>query len=118
MIIRHTLPTSSFTKLDRRVFVNPKLSDGAVRLYGYLCSLRNGASFSDTYITKALNISQRVLYNRKKELKDLDLILVDQISARNYVIYIGYTSLGATEVKALWAEEEDNEPVRVKSKED
>jgi len=107
MIIRHNLPSSRFTKLDRRVFANPKLSDGAVRLYGYLCGLRNGANFSDTYIMKALNISSRALYNRKTELKALDLILVDKVSARFYIIYIGYTSMGATEVKEMWTDEED-----------
>ena len=109
MIIRHTLPNSQFTKLDRRVFTNPKLSDGAVRLYAYLCSLRNGANFSDTYVCKAMGISKRVLYNRKKELTELDLILVDQISARCYIIYIGYTSLGAKEAKELWKAEDDTE---------
>ena len=107
MIIRHNLPNNKFTKLDRRVFSNSKLSDGAVRLYGYMCSLRNGANFSDQYLLTALSISKRALYNRKKELKEADLILIDQISARVYVASIGYTDFTARQVKNLWRSEED-----------
>lgn len=107
MIIRHNLPSKKFTKLDRRVFANKDISDGAVRLYGYLCGLRNGANFSDTYIKIALGLSQTVLYRRKKELTEADLLLVDQISPRVYVAYLGYSSFGATQVKAMWKEDED-----------
>ena len=108
MIIRHNLPTKSFTRLDRRVFTNPNLSDGAVRLYGYMCGLVNGANFTDAYIMKALAISKTVLARRKKELKDFDLILVDQISPRVYVIYIGYTQMTATDVKEWWITNHDD----------
>ena len=108
MIIRHNLPTKQYTKLDRKVFCNPELSDGAVRLYGYLCGLRNGASFSDTYIIKAMAIKQSTLTRRKKELKDADLILIDQVSPRIYVIYIGHTSHPASDVKRGWLKEDDN----------
>lgn len=108
MIIRHNLPTRKFTKLDRLVFSNPKISDGAVRLYGYLCGLRNGANFNDAYLKQALHISQTVLTRRKKELKDQDLLLIDQINPRVYVGYIGYTSMPATEVKEMWQEDEDH----------
>lgn len=108
MIIRHNLPTKNYTKVDRRVFVNPKLTDGAKVLYGYLCGLRNGANFSDKYIVKAMGMSLRALANRKKELKENKLILIEQISPRVYVIYIGYTSLSAAEVRDTWIMEEDN----------
>jgi len=107
MIIRHSLPSKNYTKVDRRVFANPKLSDGAKVLYGYLCGLRNGANFSDKYIMKALGLSQRSITNRKKELKDSDLIFIDQIGPRLYVVYIGYTSLSAKDVRANWINEED-----------
>ena len=107
MIIRHSLPTTRFTRIDRKVFTNDKLTDGATRLYGYLCGLRNGANFSDKYIMSALKISQAVLTKRKKELKDIDLILVDQITPRLYVIYIGHSRLSASEVKAGWNREDD-----------
>jgi hypothetical protein len=107
MIIRHNLPNQKFTKLDRRVFANASISDGAVRLYGYMCGLRNGANFSDAYIKKTLDISQAVLYRRKTELKNADLLLIDQVSPRLYIAYIGYTGFGARQVKNLWKDEED-----------
>jgi hypothetical protein len=107
MIIRHNLPNKAFTKLDRHVFTNRWLSDGAVRLYGYLCGLRNGANFSDKYIIQALAITQRTLTSRKKELKDQKLILVDQVGPRIYVIYIGHSKMSAATVRAQWKKEED-----------
>ena len=108
MIIRHNLPHKQYIKVDRKVFINPNLSDGAKTLYGYLCGLRNGANFSDSYITKALRISQAVLTRRKRELKEADLILVDQVSPRIYVIYIGHSTYPASEVKSRWVNEDDN----------
>ena len=107
MIIRHSLPSRGFTKVDRNVFTMTQLSDGATRLYGYLCGLRNGANFSDKYILKAMIISQRALTNRKKELKDAGLILMEQITPRIYIIYIGHTKLSALDVKNQWIKEED-----------
>ena len=107
MIIRHNLPTRRFTRLDRAVFTNKELSDGAVRLYAYLCSLRNGANFSDTYIMVALGLSRRALGNRKKELKEHKLLLTEQIGSRVYVAYIGYSRMTAEEVKDNWGEDED-----------
>ena len=41
------------------------------------------------------------------ELKDAGLILVDQISPRIYVLYVGHTRLCASEVKRMWVSEED-----------
>ena len=108
MIIRHSLPTKSFTRIDRRIFANPNLSDGSKVLYGYMCGLKNGANFSDKYLLIAMDISQAVLTRRKKELKDMDLILVDQIAPRVYVVYIGYSGMPATEVKDWWLSNHDD----------
>lgn len=106
MIVRHSLPTKNFVRLDRYVFTSQDLTDGAKVLYGFLCSLRNGASFSDAYITKALNISQSALARRRRELTAAGLILVDQVAARVHVVYIGFTNLPAALVKEQWVEED------------
>lgn len=111
MIIRSLAPNYAFTRVDRRVFTNPKLSDGAKVLYGYLIGLKSGQNFSDKYIMKALDISKVVLARRKKELKEQDLILVEQVTARLYFIYIGFTDYPASKVKAHWLSEEDTEEV-------
>lgn len=107
MIIRHRLPYKSFTKIDRYVFADRDLSDGAKVLYGYMCGLRNGANFSDKYIQAALDLSQPVLARRKRELTKAGLIMVEQISARIYVIYIGFKGYPAEQVKTDWEKEED-----------
>lgn len=106
MIIRHCLPNSSYTKIDRGVFTHKGLSDGAKVLYGYLCGVVNGAQRADTYIMKALDVSRASLARRKKELTETGLILVDQIAPRVYVIYIGYISMSAEQVKAQWIVED------------
>ncbi len=108
MIIRHSLPVNKFTRIDRKVFTDSSITDGAIRLYAYLCGLKNGANFSDQYILAAMKISKNTLAKRKKELKDKDLILIDQISARVYVIYIGYTNMPATQVKEWWIANHDD----------
>ena len=77
-------------------------------LYGYMAGLRNGGSFSDTYIMGALQISKAVLYRRKKELMEKDLILVDKVDFRTYILYVGYTDVPARQVKKQWRSEEDN----------
>lgn len=105
MFIRHYLPTEGYTKIDRKVFTDSSLSDGAVRLYGYLCSLRNGSDFTDNYLIKALGISKDTLARRKRELKERGLILVEEIRPRCYVIYIGYIGYCAEQVKKQWESE-------------
>lgn len=101
-IVRHSLPTESFTKIDKKVFIDRELSDGAVRLYGYLCGLRNGADFTDNYVIEALGLSKDTLARRKRELKNRGLILTEQIAPRVYVIYIGYIGFTAEKVKQQW----------------
>ena len=110
MIIRHDIAKSvrgSYTKVDRYVFTNRKLSDGAKVLYGYLAGLKSGSNFSDTYILKALGISKAVLYRRKKELTETDLILMEKLDLRTYAIYVGWTKVPASQVKQEWIADED-----------
>lgn len=107
MIIRHTLPSTKYTKVDRRVFGNQNFTDGACRLYGFLCGLRNGSNFSDAYIMKALGWSKMMLHRRKKELIEANLLLIDRVGPKLYIGYIGYTDYPATKVKAHWVNLED-----------
>lgn len=107
MIIRHTLPTTKYTKVDRGVFGNNNITDGACRLYGFLCGLRNGSNFSDAYIMKALNWSKTMLHRRKKELSNHGLLLVDRIGPKMYIGYIGYSGFPAKKVKDHWVDNED-----------
>jgi len=102
MIIRKSLATDKYSKIDNKVWTNPKLSDGAVRLYGYLASLRNGQNYVDNYLVKALGITQKTLTNRKRELKNEDLILSEQIDKKIYILYIGTSDRPASYVKEYW----------------
>jgi hypothetical protein len=106
IIIRDPL-SSNFTKVDRRVFTKRGISDGAKVLYGYLSGLPTGQKYTDSYLVKALDVSMRTIANRKKELTNADLILVSQISARNYMLFIGRTDHPASLVKMHWEREND-----------
>ena len=97
-----------YTQVDKYVFTKRGLSDGAKVLHGYLAGLKDAENFSDTYILKALGISSTVLARRKKELKDHDLILVDQIGPRVYILYVGSTKISASAYKEQFTAEEDS----------
>ena len=111
MIIRHEIPLqrSHYTKIDRYVFTDRRLTDGAKVLYGYVAGLKSGSNFSDKYIMKALAVSKAVLYRRKRELIDTGLILIDKIDMRTYVLYVGFSTCSAEQVKAQWIAEDDGE---------
>ena len=106
MIVRQADLFKGWTKVDNHVTTNKKISDGAFRLYAYYSGLRHGDNFVDKYVIKGLGISKQVLTKRRKELKDADLICVDQIAARIYVIYIGNTRMSASRFKIQFEKEE------------
>lgn len=106
MIVRKVEPYTEYTKLDRNVFSDKTISDGAARLYAYLSGLKTGGQFKDTYIMKCLGISQPSLTRRKSELKKKDLILIDRVGLKQYFLYIGNTKFPASRVKAHWDKEE------------
>lgn len=95
---------SHFTKVDRRVYDIPKevLSDGGKVLYMHLLGVQHGRNFTDGYFAKKCYMSLRALANKKKELKDLDLIAVKQISPRVYLCFVGNTFCKASKVKSEW----------------
>ena len=107
MIIIRDMVRDNYTKVDRSVFTNRNLTDGAKVLYGYISGLPIGQQYNDKYILKALDISQQTLTRRKQELKKLDLILVSQVGPRNYVLFIGRTNNPASWVKRNWEKEND-----------
>lgn len=107
MHIKKSLPRDKFTKISNLVFSNAQLSDGAKVLYGFLASMPNGKTIVDNYILKALGISQPVLTRRKKELKDVGLILMVQLAPRVHDLYIGFPGFSAAMVKAAWEDSND-----------
>lgn len=107
MIIRHASPNKAYVKIDRYVLTNPALSHGAVRLYCLLCSMRNGANFSDEYLIKVMKVTRQTLHRWRLELKEKDLIYVDKVSKFSHIIYIGLSNKGARVVKQQWENYED-----------
>jgi len=97
-------PYDNFVRLDRSIIKSRTLSDGAVRLYGYLASLRQGSKYSDEQTIEDLGIGEATLYRRKGELKNQDLICTQQLAPRVYIIFIGTSKYKASAVKAEWNE--------------
>lgn len=108
MIIRKIEPFTEYTKIDKNVFLDKTLSDGAARLYGYLCGLKSGGDFLEKHMMKRLDIQRTTLHRRKKELQERDLINIHQTGPKNYFLYIGNTKLPASEVRKKWEGEEDD----------
>jgi hypothetical protein len=106
MHIKKSSPKVSYTKISNDLFSDARLTDGAMRLYGFIASLPNGKSISDRYIMKCLNVSQRSLTNRKKELKDTGLLLMVPIAPRVHDLYLGYPGFPADRVRQMWNEED------------
>ena len=102
MIIRTGNLFKHYTKIDNYVTANKQISDGAFRVYTYYAGLKDGNNFVDEYVMKALNISQKVLTNRKSELKKAGLILSDRIASRIYVLYIGNSKISAARLKKAY----------------
>ena len=105
MFIRHELPSSNWTKIDRKVFTLP-ISAGAKVLYGYLCSMKNGSALKKDAMAEELGIKPRTLTTQERELKDANLLIIEQIQPRIYVAYIGHTKKTAEQVKIDWKKED------------
>ena len=111
-IIRKTLPNGingNYVKYDPRIFLIKDLSDGAKVLYGYVASMRNGGEFSDVFFMKGLSLSPSAFKRRKKELVDAGLMLVDRVGLKNYILYVGFIGMSATEVKRRWLENDQKD---------
>jgi len=110
-IIRKQLASDKYTKIENSICVlDPKeLSDGGLRLYMFLASLKNGIEVTDTYLMLKLQKSARSILKYKQELKKLDLICTTKVQSNMYFIYIGTLERGATQVKCTWELEQERE---------
>jgi len=107
MHIKRSLPREKFTKISNTLWTDALLSDGAKVLYGFLVSLPNGKTIHDGYIAKCLNLSNRSVSYRKKELKKAGLILLVPLAPRVCDLYIGYPDLPASKVRDIWEKDND-----------
>lgn len=101
MYIQRIPPKRFFTKLDRNILVHDGLSDGAKVLYAFLFGLPPSTNYSDGYLIKVLKLSKRAIASRKKELRDADLLVTEQIGARVYHAYMGTSALPASKVMKI-----------------
>lgn len=97
----YTPPTMAFSKLDRNVLYLP-MSEGAKILYWFYATLKPGKYYSDTYAMKAIGISKSALMRRKNELREVDLLHVEQVAARTYITFLGTTKHSASKEFAEW----------------
>jgi len=105
MFIRKGLPGNYWNKLDNKIFTLD-MSPGAKVLYAFLLSTHDGAVWTDEAIKDALGISRNTLLRQKKELRENNLLLVEQIQPRIYVAYLGHTNKSAEKVKLEWKKED------------
>lgn len=111
-IFKYVKKDKQWTQFDNLIFTidRAELADGAKVLYGFLAGWKNnGAAMTSSYIMKCLSISEPTYNKYVRQLKALDLILIERKSPRNYVCYVGNTDLGASFVKKFWRELDDND---------
>lgn len=92
-------PMNNFVKVDISVMFSD-LTDGAKALYVVMSSLKSGQSFTDTFLMNGLKMSKQSLWRRKKELKDMDLVHVEQIAKKVYFTFVGTKNYPASRVAA------------------
>ena len=102
MQLRKAAPSTNYSKICNQLWTDPRLSNGAVRVYGLYASFRTGGDYTDAYITKVLSMSKRTLTRCRCELRAVGLIEIDQISPRIYILYLGYYGNNAISVKEHW----------------
>lgn len=82
-------PVKFFSRVPNKIFFEKDLTHGAKVLYGIFCALRPGNNYTDKYLMKVLNVSAPTLTRYKKELKDLDLLMVVQVNKGIYFTFVG-----------------------------
>ncbi len=102
MLVKKGLPFTNFTKIDNNIIEMLEVSDGAFRLYSWLAAQPDGATIDDIVLQKRLKLSRAVITRRKKELKDVNLILLDRVGPNLYNMYVGCSDKFAHRVKEEW----------------
>lgn len=80
--------TCYFTQITNQITKNNKLSDFAIRLYGYLKSHTNNFYLSYRTITNYLNISRDKLNKGINELKKSGFLEIKELKGKNQYKYI------------------------------
>ena len=101
MFIQRILPEKGWGKIDRNVMTNKKLTNGAKVLYAVLVGFPPGANYTDAYLAKILDSSQRAIYRRKGELKKEGLLLIERLAPTVYQAYLGHSKLTAHQVRDI-----------------
>ena len=119
MTIHKFLPngkTGNYTAFDNGVLRMTKdmLKDGAKVMYMFIASFQNGKQLTHGYIAKSLGYSENTIQSYFRDLKALDLVVIDRVGAKNYDCYIGSTQRRASDVRTNWKilTESDADPIR------
>lgn len=105
-IVRKFLAKDNYTKMDNNVARNKKISDYSYRLYGFMSGFKNGFQLNDAYIAKSLDWARSKVARAKRDLVEADLICVEKIDRSTYFLYIGSSSITATQVMENWNKDE------------
>lgn len=92
--------------VDPEVISYPQLSNGAKVLYIHLCGIPAGHLINHNRIAKVMGISKRTLILKKKELKDMDLILIKQVAVGVTILFVGNSNISASTLKNNWEKKE------------
>ncbi len=106
-VYKYTKKNKQWTQFDNLVLTMDKvvLADGAKVLYGFLAGYSaNGKNMTVPYIKKCLGLGQSTYEKYIRQLKKLDLIVVNRVGPKLYDCYVGTTTTPASKVKEYWKE--------------
>ncbi len=109
MIHMKKTPIRAFVKIDYHVINSPALSDKSELLYVRLSKLPQGSVVSNQELCKLFRISEKTLLLAKRELESCGLLCTRRISKRQYMNFLGNSTVSAEQFMAEYFEELDND---------
>lgn len=92
--------------INAGIFTDKDISYGALIIYIYIAQFAQGYNFQKKLAANHLNISERVLTERMRELSKKDYILIDKDQGYEK-LYVSVGDIPASAVKASWTEKEE-----------
>ena len=98
--------SKGFTKIDRNVIMDSRLSQNALRMYCIMMTLKANQYAGNAYFQKAMKISQASVTRARKELISTGYLEVQRINKLEYRAFLGNSQVSGLEVKRRFYNDE------------
>jgi hypothetical protein len=98
--------SKGFTKIDRNVIMDSRLSANAKVMYMMMMTLKANQYAGNAYFQKAMKISQASVTRARKELIGVGLLEVQRVNKLEYRAFLGTSTVSGLEVKRRFYKDE------------